>query len=1081
MFNVISEKEIEGYCSSPTVFSRGKSYFEEGAVEELSYDRELGHYHAIVSGMADYHVFIDYDETSGELDLTGVQCDCKAFDKYPGLCKHIAAVAITINNDHQPKRKRFSSEGAGVMRSNDGALSLIDSFHQVYERKKESLSEKETLHVEFILYLSTSWHGLTGSIDLEMKIGPKRRYVVKDIGEFLDAMEYGSAHRFSKLFTYHPSDYLFSQADMRVFHILRKIVQLEKDFTTFSFRATRTKDDKRKVTIPNPFLMELLQVLQQCTVTIENDIEFHTYYNSFEVYENPEKLPLQFELSYDPHNQSLFTLKWTNYDRTLMMGKNYNILFYRGAFFALTDEEKQVILTLYSSFGDQAQSVISIPKEQMMDFSSVVLPQLMTVGNVDVDSEIRQLIKAEPLVGKLYVDATEDAATAKLSFVYGDATISPFENSPSEGEEIVVRDMEKEMLLLSFIEKIPFKYNGNELFLDDWEEVLQFLLVDVPSLSEVMEVYTTSQVKQLIYSPAEQPRVHIEANERMNLLDVTFQFEGIDESEIEAMMTALAENKKYYKLSSGAYLNLQDDQFSNVKELIEQMPTPADGLFAQAQVPLLQAFQLDEASGNMVRKGRRFRELLERMYHPEDVEAVVPEDLNATMREYQKVGFRWLKTLSNYGFGGVLADDMGLGKTIQTIAFLLSEKQEQKGDRALIVCPSSLIYNWEREIQRFAPALSTAVITGHSADRVDLLEQSKAVDVVITSYPLLRRDMALYQGDVFSTFILDEAQYIKNDWTQTAKAVKSIRTKQAFALSGTPIENSLDELFSIFEVVMPGLFRDKKTFKNLKENEVAKRVRPFVLRRVKEDVLSDLPDKIENVQYTELNEEQKAVYLAQLQLLQNEVKNVIKEDSFQENRMKILAGLTRLRQICCHPQLFMENYQGSSGKLERLLEYLKEAIPSGKRVVIFSQFTKMLGMIREELEKLGWEYHYLDGKTPSNRRLAMTEEYNEGGKPLFLISLKAGGTGLNLTGGDTVILFDSWWNPAVEEQAADRVHRFGQKKVVQVLKLVTAGTIEEKIHQLQDQKRELMDKVIQTGETSITSLNKDDIQELLQV
>ncbi|WP_051314897.1 DEAD/DEAH box helicase [Alteribacter aurantiacus] len=1082
MFKGLTEDRIRDAASSQTVFERGQRYKEEGAVHDLYFAREASLYEATVKGMDNYDVWVDV--VNDKIDITGATCTCQAFQTYSGLCKHLTAFLLEIlERSHVRKQSKPLFSHRAHDSNEDHAQSLIESFNQVYDRKKETLSEKEQLNVEFILDLTSAFGGShSGSVDLEMRIGPKRRYVVKDIKEFLFAMEQSRALRFSKLFTYHPSDYSFKKEDLRVFNQIGKIFHVEDELLSMSSRSHyfNSVDDKRSVQIPNSFLKDVLEALTECDVRVETNEGL--VYDGIGVEYEPPTLPAQFDLTYKDEKRSDYLLTYQNHDRIVMIGEKYNCLFYKGTFYFLTEEEKRTLLTLDKKFANVLNGEVTVAKEHMMDFSSVVLPQLMAVGTVDVDPEVKRLIKAEPLKGKLYVDLVDnEKATARLEFVYGDVTLSPFDIEQPESEEIVVRDMDKENELLSHIEKLPFKYNGTELYLEEWEDVLDFLLIELPALSRKMEVYTTSEAKQFIHTPTEAPRIHMEKNERMNLLDITFQFEGVEGDEIEAMLTALAENRKYYKLSSGAYVNLQDDRFENMRRVLEQMPTPIDGYSQETQVPLMRAFQLEEAGAESIKRGKRFRELLERMYNPENIDTTVPESLNATMREYQKVGFGWLKTLGNYGFGGILADDMGLGKTIQTIAYLLSEKGDGDAGQALIVCPSSLVYNWQKEIQRFAPSLTTAVVSGPSAERLSILEEAKDVDVIITSYPLLRRDTEHYVKTMFSVFILDEAQYVKNDWTQTARSVKTIRAAQAFALSGTPIENSLDELYSIFEIVLPGLFPSKKAFKEMKESDIAKRVRPFVLRRVKEDVLSDLPDKIENVQFTELSDSQKAVYLAQLQLLRNEVSTAIKQDAFQENRMKILAGLTRLRQICCHPKLFMEDYTGDSGKLDRLLEYLKEAIPSGKRVVIFSQFTKMLGMMKKELEKHGWDYHYLDGKTPSSYRVTMTEEYNAGGKPLFLISLKAGGTGLNLTGGDTVILFDSWWNPAVEEQAADRVHRFGQKKVVQVVKLVTAGTIEEKIHQLQDQKRELMDKVIQTGETSITSLNKDDIQELLQI
>ncbi|WP_171051880.1 DEAD/DEAH box helicase [Alteribacter natronophilus] len=1082
MTRKLTEEEIQAHCSSPTVFTRGKSYYLNEAVEDLYYEPADRAYVAVVNGMDDYHVTL-YTDSERTPDLNRAHCTCLAFETYEGICKHIAAAALAAAGETEKSSSPAQSATAvnpPPQTGEDNADGLITSFQQVYERKKETYTEREWLETEFILIITAPFNAGNGSVDLELKVGPSRRYIVKDISEFLEAMEQGEAIRFSKLFTYHPSDYAFREEDLRVFEQLRKVSEVEKELSSFYLRSYRGKEDRRRITIPNPFLHDVLSALKHCRVTVENDRYYYGPDTGLDVIRSPEKLPLKFRVRFNGDDESRFRLEWENREDTIVLGKNYNALFHRGTFYFLKEEEKQTALMLEKEFSSRNLSQLIVSREKMMDLSSVVLPQLKTVGEVEIEPDVRRLIKAEPLRGKLYVDLVDDTATARMEFHYGDVEVSPFGGS-SEGEDIIVRDMDREMQLLSRVERIPFKFNGTELYLDDWDDVLEFLLVDVEDLSGMMEVYMTSEAKKLIYTPTEDPRVQIEADERLSLLDVTFQFEGIEGGEIERMLRALAENKKYYRMSSGAFINLQDDRFAGMKAVLEQMPASSEGYTQTQQVPLMKAFQIDEAGDDAVRKGRRFRELLERIYHPEEVDTRVPEVLDNTMREYQKTGFRWLKTLSAYGFGGVLADDMGLGKTIQTIAYLLSEKEEGRKGQAMIVCPSSLVYNWEKEIQRFAPTLKSAVISGPGAERKEAFEGAGEADVIITSYPLLRRDALMYQEKVFTTLILDEAQFVKNDWTQTARAVKSLRAERAFALSGTPIENSLDELFSIFEVVLPGLFSSKQAFKNMKEKSIARRVRPFVLRRVKEDVLKDLPDKLENVQFTELTENQKAVYLAQLQLLRNEVKNVIREDAFQENRMKILAGLTRLRQICCHPSLFMDEYEGRSGKLDRLMEYLKEAVPSGKRIVIFSQFTSMLAMIRDELEKSGWDYYYLDGKTPSRDRVAMAEAYNAGGKPLFLVSLKAGGTGLNLTGGDTVILFDSWWNPAVEEQAADRVHRFGQKNVVQVLKLVTAGTIEEKIHQLQEQKRELMDKVIQTGETSITSLGKEDIQELLQV
>lgn len=353
------------------------------------------------------------------------------------------------------------------------------------------------------------------------------------------------------------------------------------------------------------------------------------------------------------------------------------------------------------------------------------------------------------------------------------------------------------------------------------------------------------------------------------------------------------------------------------------------------------------------------------------------------------------------------------------------------------------------------------------------------MDVIITSYPSLRMDQVLYRDQHFHTVFFDEAQAFKNPVTQTAKAVRGIQADYRFALTGTPIENSLDELWSIFNVVFPELLPNRRLFSEMRRDSIKKRVRPFILRRIKTEVLTELPDKVETIQFSDLQKEQKKLYAAYLAELKQDALKHLNKDSFQKNRIRILAGLTRLRQLCCHPALFVEGYEGGSAKFDQLMEIVEECRLSGRRVLVFSQFTQMLGLIGRQLAKEGVPYFYLDGQTPPMERVDLCSRFNEGEGDLFLISLKAGGTGLNLTGADTVILYDLWWNPAVEQQAADRAHRMGQKKEVQVVRLVAKGTIEEKINELQMKKKNLIDDVIQSGEEPLKAMSADDIREIL--
>ncbi|WP_440131297.1 DEAD/DEAH box helicase [Paenibacillus xylanexedens] len=552
----------------------------------------------------------------------------------------------------------------------------------------------------------------------------------------------------------------------------------------------------------------------------------------------------------------------------------------------------------------------------------------------------------------------------------------------------------------------------------------------------------------------------------------------------------------------------------------------------------------DEVSGH-VKWGGSLKRFLDDLRDPERMDFALPEALTPILRDYQNSGYQWLRTLAYYRFGGILADDMGLGKTLQSIAYItavLQEKPEYNMDNTgvdnyresgslwggtteatagidpetglpldkmtsentdglwstmqqdgltirtrvihppvLVVAPASLTYNWANEFTRFAPHLKVLTAAGQKEERASMLSGMDEADVIVTSYPLLRRDLDTYLGRTFHTLILDEAQAIKNASSQTAQAVKQIQAPRRFALTGTPVENSLDELWSIFEAVFPGLFPSYRRFRDLPPERISRMVRPFILRRLKKDVLEELPDRIETVQRSELTVEQKKLYAAYLSQLQDEASKDMEDNGFQKNRIKILAGITRLRQLCCHPALFVEGYQGDSGKMEQLLETVEDCLAAGKRILIFSQFASMLNLIRQTLTAQGRNLFYLDGQTPAQSRVEMCRRFNEGEAELFLISLKAGGTGLNLTGADTVILYDLWWNPAVEEQAIGRAHRMGQKQVVQVIRLVTEGTIEEKILELQQRKKDLIAEVIEPGDGGSTTLSEQDIRELLMV
>jgi SNF2 family DNA or RNA helicase len=511
------------------------------------------------------------------------------------------------------------------------------------------------------------------------------------------------------------------------------------------------------------------------------------------------------------------------------------------------------------------------------------------------------------------------------------------------------------------------------------------------------------------------------------------------------------------------------------------------------EIPKYRALYIDRClrdSSWRVERNLAFKQLVQNVNEPRDMEFDVPDHFREVLRGYQKTGFKWLKTLSMYGLGGILADDMGLGKTIQTIAFIMSE-QEKEHAPALVVAPTSVLYNWQDEARKFASGMKVVVVSGTPKERESLLQEARQADLVVTSYALIRRDVELYKDFDFGYCFLDEAQHIKNPASLSAKAVKIIKARGYFALTGTPLENSLTELWSVFDFVMRGYLLSHQKFTKKYERpivrdqdqsalrELQKQIAPFILRRMKKDVLHELPPKVESKVLTDLTGDQKKIYLTYLQRAKGEIEEAIASGGFEKSRIKILSILTRLRQICCHPATFLENYQGDSGKLLYLREVVKDAVKSGHRILLFSQFTAMLDIIRKQLDNEQIDYFYLDGSTRAEERGGMVHDFNRGERDAFLISLKAGGTGLNLTGADMVIHYDPWWNPAVEDQASDRAYRIGQKNSVQVIKLIAKGTIEEKIYDLQQKKRAMIESVIKPGETMLSRMTEHEVRELL--
>lgn len=771
--------------------------------------------------------------------------------------------------------------------------------------------------------------------------------------------------------------------------------------------------------------------------------------------------------------------------------------------------------------GGQTPCEVTVSERDVPLFYERVLRKLEAYGLLDAGELDLEAVRPAPLMARFDLENPAPGRLAlRPSFRYGGGWFHPVagEDAPRDA----CRDVPGEFRISQVLTRY-FKYKdldtGDLVIRDDEEGLYRFLSEGVPKLQALGEVrFPKGEHALKILEP---PKVSVGVQVTGEWLDLTIDPEGLSVMEMMKILEAYRRKKPYYRLKSGEFLRLEDNGLVAVAQMMDGFEASKKELGTRRiRIPRSRALYLDalcrQRRDVLFLRDRAYEEILRGMRRGEDGGFEIPEGMEAVLRGYQKTGFQWLKTLDACGFGGLLADDMGLGKTIQIISILADAAAERRGRApdeglpergselreelpgrgivpvegrlesclSLVVCPASLVYNWEREMETFAPDLKTLIVAGTSAEREERLGHAGEYDVVVTSYDLLRRDWHLYEGRRFRFQILDEAQYIKNPDTLNARAVKSVRSGTRYALTGTPVENRLSELWSIFDYLMPGFLSSYQRFKKdyegpiVKEGdeEALKRLRqmtaPFILRRLKRDVLKELPGKLESVVYSRMEKEQRELYDANAWQLKQELAG--------QDRMRILAGLMRLRQVCCDPGLVYEDYRGGSAKLETCMELVSSGILSGHRILLFSQFASMLRLIGARMEREGIGYHLLTGETPKEERRRMTDSFGRDDTPVFLISLKAGGTGLNLTAADMVILYDPWWNTAAQNQAADRAHRIGQERQVVVFRLITRDTVEENIVKLQKAKEQLAGQVVAEGMVPLGSLSEEELMGLLE-
>lgn len=722
--------------------------------------------------------------------------------------------------------------------------------------------------------------------------------------------------------------------------------------------------------------------------------------------------------------------------------------------------------------------------------------------------------RPEALKARFEFDSdSPDELRLRPTLSYGDFTFSPLadEHVPRE----ICRDVPAEFYISRLITRY-FSYwedeSGELVIRGDEEALYQVLSEGMTQFQEVGEVWLSESVRHLRVLPP--PEVSMGVSLGGGWLDLKIETAGIDPAELLQVLSEYRQKKKYYRMKNGEFLQLSGGGLQALDSLTADLGlTKSEFQAGEAKIPAYRAFYLDSLSGDgrmkLFQRDEAYGMMVRDLKTAQSVSYAVPAVLEKTLREYQKIGYTWMRTLARYHFGGILADDMGLGKTLQVIALLTAfyqEKTEQKaaGNEgsgselplpSLIVCPASLVYNWGQEFARFSPEIRVLLIAGTAKERQEQLEEqmrmeaSERAQVIITSYDLLKRDRAAYLGRTFEYEIIDEAQVIKNAKTQGAKAVKEISANVRFALTGTPVENRLSELWSIFDFLMPGFLYSYRKFRERYELPIVKNqdpealtalrrmTGPFVLRRLKKDVLRELPGKEERIVYSAASGRQQKLYTASALKL----KEALAGGAWSGNgKLEVLSQLMRLRQICCDPALCFEDYTGESAKLETCVSLIASASAAGHKILLFSQFASMLERIRERLLQEGISSHLLVGATPKEERSRMVQAFASDEVPVFLISLKAGGTGLNLTAADIVIHYDPWWNVAAQNQATDRAYRIGQEKPVTVYKLILKDTIEENLLKLQNAKLALAAQVVSEGMVSLGDLSQNELMELFE-
>ena len=1073
---MLTVNDISFKCLGKNTFARGELIYKVKNVKNLKVKNEKKKNCVLIrakikgNNIGDFDTEAVVDEAVGSIEKA--KCNCIAYTANTGLCKH--CVAMLLEYIDQRDGSEVKSLSVLDRYTDEGFAFILEKFS--LSKRVEYIQPDITGKVQVIPELYSD----AATLETSFKIGINNFYLIKNLKNFvreiknIEKVKYGNGLEFYNT---------ISAYDKKSQEFVRFILACYEEETLSApiFRANNKIC--KSIVLRSNILDEYIELIKEDAVYFDGDV----YDRRKVVIRDGEALE---KMWIEGAEDGIFI---HTKRRRLWYGRRFGYMLSGDVLYRIEREICERLDAFMRYSNAYANTKIFVSKRELPVFVRDMLPEIKKLYEVEEEDFDELEYEGERAQLKIYLDSPErNMITCRALAFYGDSEegINIFDKEVPETD----RDITREIMAAG---RIYGMFNGfypeeKYLVLNQDDEKLFYLLTEgMDILRELGEVYVSDSIKKIHIRPA--PVFRLGISLKGDFLEMNIDGEEIPKEQLAEILSRYDKRKKYYRLKNGDFIHMDNEEISLFSEMNKTLQIGKKELAeGKIKIARYRSLYIDESLSALTwiscDYDAAFKKLINNIKAPLNRRAKVPKEMKEVLREYQKEGFVWLRTLKNNGFGAVLADEMGLGKTLQILALLLSCKGEQRP--SVIICPASLVYNWKSEIERFAPSLETVLVTGNAEIRQELIGAVKDTDIVITSYDLLKRDVEFYEGITFNCQIIDEAQYIKNHNTQVAKAVKRVHAGFKAALTGTPVENRLSELWSIFDYIMPGFLYNYNTFREqieapvvMKEDSEAlrflqKMIGPFVLRRLKKDVLKFLPDKIEKNMYAKMEGEQWEIYQAHVQRIRLLLDSQ-SDTEFRRSKLQLLAELTKLRQVCCSPSLIYDGYHAESAKTVMCVELVKNAIEGGHKVLIFSQFTTMLEILEEELKREKIEFFTLTGATSKEKRARLVKEFNEGKTPVFCISLKAGGTGLNLTAADIVIHYDPWWNVAVQNQATDRAHRIGQERIVTVYKLIAKDSIEEGIVELQDKKKELAEQILGNENISSADFTREQLLELL--